>query len=395
MAEDLDSKNLNIVCIGGFNYPLGMAGTQRAQFFMDRFVERKIPVKVLTIGNFGDTKEGNPGHGKKDDIEYFNLGASLPKSVFSYLAFPFIILIAFFKIISFKRKELKNVLYVYNSVSLDVFSILIFARLIGYKVVVDVVEDYRIIKENQSLPLVLKQKSVNFFETKIHLFCDSMIVISKYLENLFVKKLKVKVSVELIPISMNLKVKITEKENFHSPIRITYAGSFANKDGLQFLISAFKSFSKLYPDSELLLAGSGNNPEKIIQESENNKIRYIGCLYGKEYQSFLTSADILCMTRLNTKYANAGFPFKVGEYLTTGNPVIVTDVSDVSAYLENETDAKIVEPENADALLKALIFYSTDFEKAKKIGENGRLKALKYFNYKTNGDKLINIMERL
>ncbi len=389
------SKKLNILCLGGFNYPLGMAGTQRVQFFIDRFIEKGSNIEVMTIGNLDDAKSGNKSNGIKDGIKYYNFGASLPKSYISYLAYPFLILMAFVRIFLFKNKDSKNILYVYNSVSIDVFSILLFARLIGFKVLVDIVEDYRIIKENQSALLNFKQNSINFFEERIHFFCDHVIVISNYLEELFTKKIRTKVPVDLIPISINFKVKTNAKENFNSPVRITYAGSFGNKDGLQYLISAFQDFSKLNPNSELILAGAGNNPEKIIKDTGNEKIKYAGCFFGEEYQTFLSDADVLCMTRLNTQYANAGFPFKVGEYLATGNPVIVTNVSDVSFYLEDNVDAKIVEPENSDALLKALISITGNFQKAKVMGQNGREKFLKYFNYTGNGDKLLNIMQNL
>lgn len=389
------SKKLNILCLGGFNYPLGMAGTQRVQFFIDRFIEKGANVEVMTFGNLDDAKSGNKASGVKDGIKYYNFGASLPKSFISYLAYPFLILMAFIRIFLFKDNASKNILYVYNSVSIDIFSILLFARLAGFKIIVDIVEDYRIIKENQSSFLVFKQNSINFFEERIHLFCHHVVVISNYLEELFTKKLKTKVPVDLIPVSINFKANTNTKENFNSPVRITYAGSFANKDGLQYLIEAFQDYSKLYSDSELILAGIGNNPEKIIKDSGNERIKYAGCFYGEEYQTFLSDADVLCMTRLNTKYANAGFPFKVGEYLATGNPVIVTDVSDVSFYLKDNVDAKIVEPENSEALLKALISITDNFQKAKEMGQNGREKFLKYFNYTGNGDKLLNIMQSL
>lgn len=372
-----------------------MAGTKRVQFFIDRFNEKKIPVSVITIGNFGDSKSGNNSKGVSGTTKFFNYGASLPASLISYFFLPLLILLAGIKILVIRKSGLKNILYVYNSISVDSFLVVLFARGLGYKVVADIVEDYRVINENISFPLRIKYKLINFFEGRIHLFCDRVVVLSSYLKDFFVKQLNVKIPVELIPVSSNLKAESKSKEKFHSPLKISYTGSFAKKDGLQFLINAFNEFSKKFTDSQLLLTGIGNNPQKLVEDSKNSKIKYIGYLSDEEYYNFLLDADILCMTRLNTKFANAGFPFKLGEYLATGNPVVVTDVSDISDYLENNIDAKIVPPENSHALCAALTEYAEDFKAASKIGERGKEKALKFFNYQINGDKLIDLMKKI
>lgn len=55
--------------------------------------------------------------------------------------------------------------------------------------------------------------------------------------------------------------------------------------------------------------------------------RHLGFLVDSAYSDTLSSAGILCMPRINNGYAYAvGFPFKLGEYLATGKPVIATAV---------------------------------------------------------------------
>lgn len=55
----------------------------------------------------------------------------------------------------------------------------------------------------------------------------------------------------------------------------------------------------------------------------------------KEYYQELANADVLLMIRTNSSFANAGFPYKLGEYIATQNPVICTNVSDISLDLKN------------------------------------------------------------
>lgn len=384
-----------MIVLGGFSYPAGMAGTKRVQLFIDYLQSKNVTIRVLTIGNVGDVKSGNPVQGIFNKTEYRNIGAGFNLTVIYYLLFPFILLYLFFFLLYSKKSECKNLLYVYNSVAVDNFLMILFARLTGYRVIIDIVEDYRLSLENNSLLHTLKIKSTVFFENSISFFADAVVVLSSYLEKVFSEKAHGKIPVVNIPVSTAISTQLKSSSTFQSPIKICYSGSFGHKDGLDTLIEAFKLFNKKFPESELLLSGMGNNPEKIVAGAEHKKIKYIGYLADTEYINFINSADILCMTRVGSGYANAGFPFKLGEYLATGNPVIATDVSDVSLYLESYKDCIIVRPENSDEIVSALEFYSGNPLKALEIGKNGREKAKKYFNYETNGEKLFKLMEQI
>lgn len=389
------SKELNVIFLGGFTYPTGMAGTKRVQLFIEYLQSKKADVQVLTIGNVGDVLIGNKTTGTFKNTKFKNVGAGFNSTPVYYLIFPFILLYLFFYLLSSKKSNKKNIIYVYNSVAIDNFIVLLFARLAGYKIINDIVEDYRLSKENNSLIHSIKIKSTVFFEKRITLFCNAVVVLSSYLEKVFKERTAGKIPVANIPVSTVIFDDIISPKKFNSTIRISYSGSFGHKDGLNTLIEAFKIFNKKFPDSELLLSGMGNNPEKIVSAAAHPKIKYAGYLSDTEYTKFISSADILCMTRVGSGYANAGFPFKLGEFLATGNPVITTNVSDVSAYLENYKDCIIVTPEKINEVAQALEFYVTNPEKAFSIGQNGREKAKKYFNYESNGKKLLNLMEQI
>ena len=86
------------------------------------------------------------------------------------------------------------------------------------------------------------------------------------------------------------------------------------------------------------------------------------------------------MTMINSKYANAGFPFKLGEMLATGKPVLATKVGDVNNFLENMVSAILVEPNSAEGIAKGLKFIIENPHQAMTIGLNGKGKALEYFD---------------
>jgi glycosyltransferase involved in cell wall biosynthesis len=94
------------------------------------------------------------------------------------------------------------------------------------------------------------------------------------------------------------------------------------------------------------------------------------------------------MPRIDIGYAQAGFPFKLGEYLATGKPVIASSVSDIPELLKNRQDVMLVPPGNSCAIVDAVEFLIVHPEQAFDIGASGRLSARKLFDYREQGAQL-------
>lgn len=386
------TERLNVICTGLFNFPIGMAGTKRVRSFVDVIAE-KNEVKVITFG-MNDANANNEASGSYNNVPYRNFGARLNSSLQYYLLLPFYTLWSMYLVFKWKNKKSRNIIYGYGGTTPEVFILILFARLLNYKIVIDIVEDYEVSLEKNSFFHGLKLKSIVFFEKRISMFADSIVVITSYLEKLYKKRTEGKnIPILTIPVSCQID-EIIPKNKYHDEIKFCYSGTFGHKDGLETLISAFEIFNQKYKNSVLLLIGAGSNMNNILKLSSNKNIKYCGCLV-EEYMDFIRDTDVLFMTRVNSGYANAGFPFKLGEYLSTGNPVVCTDVSDISVYLENKVDCIIVEPENEVKLLEAMEFLYTNPQEAFKIGYNGYKKAKRFFNTKTNGEALINFMKKI
>jgi glycosyltransferase involved in cell wall biosynthesis len=100
------------------------------------------------------------------------------------------------------------------------------------------------------------------------------------------------------------------------------------------------------------------------------------------------------MCRTESGFANAGFPFKLGEYLATGNPVISTKVSDVETYL-TAVDAYLIDPNSPQQITRSLKEIVANPEEARKIGLNGLKKCKKYFSSETNGKVLFDLLTKI
>ncbi len=109
----------------------------------------------------------------------------------------------------------------------------------------------------------------------------------------------------------------------------------------------------------------------------------------------LNAATILCMTRIDIGYANAGFPFKLGEFLATGKPVIASRVSDVECMLENRREAMLVEPGDSDGIVATAEYLIGNPDQAAAIGMKGRAKAKILFDHRKQGQALLTFLRRL
>jgi glycosyltransferase involved in cell wall biosynthesis len=188
------------------------------------------------------------------------------------------------------------------------------------------------------------------------------------------------------------------KVNFSSPVKILYVGTFAPKDGVYYLIKAFEKLITSHPHVRLHLIGKGNEKDmkdvlSLIQD--NDKIDYLGRVSDEDLETLLLNADILTMTRVNSVFANYGFPFKLSEYLSTGNPVLATDVSDIKLYLKDKVNACIAEPENIDSIYDSLIFLIDNENLALEIGEKGIAVVHDHFDIKKNGETFVKFLNNL
>lgn len=380
--------------MGTFTFPYGMAGTQIVKRFIDYCIDNNCSIKVFTILERNNRKDKNKFKGiYNNKVPYFNFGVISGSRILDILQYPIILVWSLILLIIWKDKNKKNRLYVYDNINIFNFLQILFAKTIGYKVIVEIIEDYSLNEEVTSLFRELNIKFSLILEKKLLRLSDSIIVISKYLENKFKLLYKDKIPILLIPVSTDFNNKsIGKKEN--NVFTFLYAGTFGKKDGLETLINAFSIFNKKYPNSILNLIGNSNHINHIKQLLINEKIKYLGAFYGSEYFDILNRSDVLCMTRTNTKYANAGFPHKIAEYLSTGIPVICTDVSDIKYYLKDRKDAVIIEPDNVNALYEAMQFLYLDTERRNDIGNNGKIKAETFFNSKINGKLFLGFISR-
>ncbi|HVG15553.1 MAG TPA: glycosyltransferase family 4 protein, partial [Chitinophagaceae bacterium] len=230
----------------------------------------------------------------------------------------------------------------------------------------------------------------------------AVVAISSHLEERMKSLCKGKVPVTLIPITVNFRFFKREVREESGLTKIFYGGSFGAKDGLKYLIKGFEIVAKEHSNVVLILTGKGevtndfNEIMGLINASAyKHQIDYRGYLTTEEYYRVLNECDIFCMTRNNSVYANAGFPFKLGEFLASGKTVIATNVGDVSMYLKDGFNALLIQPESSEEIAGAINRILVNPLLGQQLGAEARATADKYFNTEKLSPQLYDIFHNM
>jgi len=155
---------------------------------------------------------------------------------------------------------------------------------------------------------------------------------------------------------------------------IFYAGSLEEKkDGVESLIYAFNEIAADYPLLQLKIAGGKKHELKevkikhlIDQLSLNGRVEMLGIVDRSKIPEIIIASKILVLPRPDSIQARGGFPTKLGEYLASGKPVIVTRIGEIPEYL-SEKEVFFISPYNIvhelAARIKEII---NDYDKAKQ-----------------------------
>lgn len=378
---------LNIVFLGGFAYPRGMAGTKRVRHVINGLrLHEDVSASVLILRQ---SSRDNPLSGVYDGVTYHTVWGNL-LGLNAALMMPAL----FMKSRRILRRLYKtgddNVLYVYGPVNYDNFLLLRCAKQIGFKLVFDIVEDYDLaLHISGSFKHRIRIRFIQYANRVMKNLANGLIVISLHLQRKYSGK---GTPLHLLPISVDITQYPETPARFSDPVVMFYAGSFGHKDGVPVLLDAFEKLAAKNDRIKLVLTGKDTDEmmaklhERLNVMPFGDRVVYMGYLDDVDYYAELGRADILCVPRIDSGYANAGFPFKLGEYLATGKPVIASAVSDIPSLLADKVDAMLVPAGDSDAIEKVVTDLLSDPAQAFRMGANGRKVATRLFDYKSQGD---------
>ena len=293
-----------------------------------------------------------------------------------------------------KQEKISAIIQVDYPMSILVYAIL--ARCMGIKTFRDVVEyPEHVMHKNLSTIATVKSKAILFLERKLFV---GLFFITETLEKFhmskgtFARHLVIPMTVEPDRFECNSGA---PKEQY-----ISYCGSmYGNKDGVPQLVEAFTIVARDFKNIKLRLIGDNSKSEafqmvsqKINQSPFKGRIEMTGKVKRDEMPALLCDSIGLALARPANKQAEGGFPTKLGEYLSTGNPVIVTPVGEIPKYLADGVNAFVSEDTSPESFARKLCDLLGDLDRAEKIGMRGKELSSTTFNYLVQSERLRNFI---
>lgn len=232
---------------------------------------------------------------------------------------------------------------------------------------------------------------------------DGVIAISEYLAHFARSHCKVGCKVGKVPILVDFDAFNIPDSSQESPVPyIFHCGTlYDKKDGFCDMLEAFgRAVSESGIKARFVSTGSPENaqhPEKIKEVIKayklEEKVSFTGYIPREEISRLLSRAALVVINKPCNLQNKSNFSTKLGEYLAAGKPVIHTLVGEAVNYLKDRENACLVPCGDVSALSGAMTYYLTHPEDARRLGEAGRELCRSAFDFRSNGEKLLEFFQ--
>ena len=168
------------------------------------------------------------------------------------------------------------------------------------------------------------------------------------------------------------------------------AGRLVPWKGFDILISLMPDLLEKYPDIKLYIAGDGPERTRLEKAADarglKGRVIFLGSLKQEELWRYMSASDIFV---LNTGYE--GLSHILIEALMTGTPVVTTDIGGNPELIENGKNGILVEYNNREELMQAIIRLMDDGKTADEYIKAGE-ETIKYFTKEKMLDDLVAVI---
>ncbi|MFZ4739780.1 MAG: glycosyltransferase family 4 protein [Bacteroidales bacterium] len=365
----MSRNNKKIVFLLHHNFPYGGASANLLRYFALGLANLNNEVEVILPGGNtykerserNKTKEGYIENVKYKHLCYLNHPDNILGKFVSKIC-QFLYPIVYFS--KLKNKKEIDLLITYDVAFTRTLVALIIKLILRKKLIVIIPDFFKKPKRQSSLLKHLKWYDFFLGIRYIVKYADGFIVASnylkKYIEETVKSQKKIYVFSTLVdPKKFECNNIVKFKENMNT---IGYVGNLTFEDGLFDLIKSFTVLNSNYPDTHLLIIGDSTNGHSLIPDLKKyitelgivNSVTFTGLVPSIEVPELLASCQILVLARKSGILAEAGFPTKLGEYLSCKKPIVVTKVGDIPLYFKNKEHLILVEPDNIDSIVDGL-----------------------------------------
>ncbi len=387
-------RTLSVVYLEGWGFPYGMAAIQKMRLVSKSLLRAGARVTVISnraVHRRGTIPDFSP-NGNFEGIEYVHTtGAVYRPASFvgrNTLKIRGVIneLLLLFRLARQRRVDAAIL------GSLSFWRVLYYscvAHAFGFPLVYEYVEFLSSHTTRQSL---MRRVNDRLIDRYVFRLVAGVLPISRFLSD-HVTRIAPRLPQLQIPVLVDVQ-RFAAYRNEPGPAYFLFCGSLGYLEVMLFILNAYDQTAPGSNPWHLRLIVNGSRAlrrtleERIRQSPRTPFIQVTSDLSEEELtRSYVNASALLIPMRPNLQ-DEARFPHKIGEYLSTGNPVITTGFGEVKAFLVDGLNALVAREYDPLAYSEKLAWVMAHPQEARAIGERGRMLALETFDYSIYADRL-------
>lgn len=234
----------------------------------------------------------------------------------------------------------------------------------------------------------------------VYLLPDAFLVISRCLERLVTSHCRRGVPVLRVPILVDTSLGGgPSRERCEAQTKLVlYIGQLGRADEVRTLLETFSEVAGEVEDAELRVVGDadpdlmGSHHALAKRLGIADRVHFTGFADRTQLVQHLSNAYMFLLPRSKGLFSEAGFPNKLGEYLATGKPVLVTGTGDIPEYLQDGVSAFVVPPDDRRALVEKLSYVLRHPAESFAVGARGRTLAVQEFDERIHGKRIAQLV---
>ncbi len=173
---------------------------------------------------------------------------------------------------------------------------------------------------------------------------------------------------------------------------IAAVGRLTKEKGHSVLLAAMALVARAVPDARLVICGQGSEEETLRRQAETEGVAGVVEFAGfaADVRPHLASAAVIAMPSLSEGLGVAAL-----EAMAMAKPVVASDVGGLPESVAHGETGVVVPAGDARALAEALIALLQDPERARRMGEAGRARALAVYDKPRVVDRILALYDEV
>jgi len=222
----------------------------------------------------------------------------------------------------------------------------------------------------------------------------------KYLEysrHLEIYKDKIKVIPCGVDIEKFYPLNLTKKDNLKRVFFLSVLDEYHRYKGLDYLLKAFAKIIEKRKNVLLVIGGDGvlrREYENMAKDlSIDSYVNFLGVIPKDKLNYYFNDCDVFVLPSVSSE--QEGFGIVVLEAMACEKPVVVTNITGVSEYIERFNTGKVVSPKDVTFLAGSMMQILEDRETALQMSRNGRMLVENRYGWNKAAGEVLNIYRNL